>query len=94
MRRFPQERSVLVVDNASVHKGEDVRELLDQAGVHLIYLPPYSPDLNPIEHAFSTLKARLRRQQSATRFDVIQATEYIQAPHARGFFQDCGYGRA
>ena len=47
---------VLVMDNLSVHKGERVRELIEHRGCQLLYLPPYSPDLNPIEEAFSKIK--------------------------------------
>ena len=47
---------VVVMDNLSVHKRETVRELIEGAGAHLLYLPPYSPDFNPIEEAFSKIK--------------------------------------
>jgi transposase len=50
---------VVVMDNLSSHKGERVRELIEGKGCELLYLPPYSPDFNPIEQAFSKLKSGL-----------------------------------
>ena len=49
------------MDNLSAHKSDDVRSAIEAAGAELRYLPPYSPDLNPIEQAFSKLKAHLRK---------------------------------
>lgn len=57
----PTERSVIVLDNASIHRGLEIRELCDAWGVKLEYLPPYSPDYNPIELTFNTLKSWIRR---------------------------------
>ena len=51
---------VVVMDNLSAHKGSRVRELIEAKGRELLYLPPYSPDLNSIEEAFSKIKALLR----------------------------------
>ena len=56
---------VVVMDNLSSHKGPRVRELLEARGCELLYLPAYSPDLNPIEGAFAKLKALLRRAGGA-----------------------------
>ncbi|KAJ3542004.1 hypothetical protein NMY22_g3671 [Coprinellus aureogranulatus] len=58
---FPGPLSVLVMDNARIHHGPEIKELLAEHGVLLEYLPPYSPDLNPIEEAFSKVKAFIRR---------------------------------
>jgi transposase len=55
---------VVVMDNLSAHKGERVKELIEQRGCELLYLPPYSPDLNPIEEAFSKVKRILRKAES------------------------------
>lgn len=52
---------VVVMDNLSSHKGRDVRRSIEAAGARLLYLPPYSPDFNPIENAFAKLKALLRK---------------------------------
>ena len=57
---------VVVIDNLSSHKGPRVRELIEAAGARLLYLPPYSPDFNPIEMAFSKLKALLRKAAERT----------------------------
>lgn len=54
--KWPEPRSVLIIDNASIHHSERVQQLCDDAGVVLLYLPPYSPDLNPIEEFFGELK--------------------------------------
>jgi transposase len=58
---FPAKNSVLVMDNASFHHSERIREMCEEAGVKLVYLPPYSPDFNPIEEFFSELKAYIKR---------------------------------
>lgn len=52
---------IVVMDNLSSHKSEQVREIIEAAGASLLYLPPYSPDFNPIEQAFAKLKAHLRK---------------------------------
>ena len=51
----------VIMDNAPWHKGEDIRQMIQDTGAILIYLPPYSPDLNPIEHAWANLKAKIRK---------------------------------
>jgi transposase len=56
----------VVMDNLSSHKGPRVRELIEAAGASLLYLPPYSPDFNPIENAFAKLKALLRKAAERT----------------------------
>ena len=57
---------IVVMDNLSSHKGPRVRELIEAAGAKLLYLPPYSPDFNPIENAFAKLKALLRKAAEPT----------------------------
>lgn len=59
--RWPEPKSVLIMDNASFHRSDRIEEMCTDAGVKLVYLPPYSPDLNPIEEFFSDLKAFIRR---------------------------------
>ena len=61
-RPYPGERSVIVMDNASIHRTREVEEACEQAGVILVYLPPYSPDKNPIEEFFAELKAFIKKQ--------------------------------
>lgn len=54
--QWPQPKSVLVMDNASFHRSEEMEQMCAEAGVELVYLPPYSPDFNPIEEFFAELK--------------------------------------
>ncbi len=61
-----QQGDIVVMDNLSSHKGAGVRAAIEAAGAHLLYLPPYSPDFNPIENAFSKLKALLRAAAERT----------------------------
>ena len=86
---------VVVMDNLSSHKGQRVRELIEGRGCELLYLPPYSPDLNPIERAFAKLKASLRRAQARTFGALIEAMGRglgeITDQDASGFFRHCGY---
>ena len=86
---------VVVMDNLSAHKGERVRELLENRGCELVYLPPYSPDLNPIEQAFAKLKGLLRKTGARTREALIEAMgaalSAVSARDASGFFGGCGY---
>ena len=64
---------IVVMDNLSAHKGHRVRELIKERGCELLYLPPYSPDLNPIEEAFSKLKGILRKVEARSREALIEA---------------------
>jgi transposase len=66
MDSFPGPQSILVMDNAPVHHGGRVEQICAAAGVLLIYLPPYSPDMNPIEKFFSVLKSQLKQRQILT----------------------------
>jgi transposase len=61
-RPFPEPNSVLIMDNASFHHSERIEQMCCDAGVVLLYLPPYSPDLNPIEEFFAELKAFIKKQ--------------------------------
>lgn len=63
--RWPEPKSVLVMDNASFHHTERLEQMCYDAGVKLTYLPPYSPDLNPIEEFFAELKAFIKKNWSA-----------------------------
>ena len=92
-----QERpgAIVVMDNLAAHKAEAVRSALDRAGLNHRYLPPYSPDLNPIEQAWSKLKARLRatgaRSRGALEEALGPALAGITARDARGRFRLAGY---
>ena len=86
---------VVVMDNLSSHKGSRIRRLIEERGCELLYLPPYSPDLNPIEEAFSKLKGALRRAEARSREALIEAMgvalSAVSARDARGFFAHRGY---
>ena len=80
---------VVIMDNLSAHKGERVRKLIEERGCELLYLPPYSPDLNPIEEAFSKVKRLLRvvgaRTKEALVEAISKALDAVGASDARGF---------
>src|SRR5207237_2825359 len=86
---------MVVMDNLSIHKGVKVRNAIEARECQLLFLPSYSPDLSPIEEAFSKLKAALRRASARTREAleeaICQALELITAQDARGWFAHCGY---
>ena len=86
---------LVVLDNLSSHKGPRVAELIRAAGAHLVYLPPYSPDLNPIELAFSKIKQSLRSLAARhvdEQWHAMQAVlDQITSSDANGFFRHCGY---
>jgi transposase len=86
---------IVVMDNLSAKKGSRVRELIEECGCDLLYLPPYSPDLNPIEEAFAKLKALLRKAEARTREALLEAMsralDTVMASDARGFVEHLGY---
>jgi transposase len=86
---------IVVIDNLSSHKGEDVREAIEAAGATVRFLPPYSPDFNPIEKAFAKLKAHLRRAAARTvealRRVIDNLARAITPTECANFFAACGY---
>lgn len=86
---------IVVMDNLSVHKSAWARELVEAEGAEVLLLPPYSPEFNPIEEAFSKVKGVLRRAKARTLAALFEATHSalgsVSAQDARGFFGDCGY---
>ena len=86
---------IVVMDNLGAHRPRRVRELIEGAGCELIYLPPYSPDLNPIEEAFSKVKHMLRKIGARSKEALIEAMDRalraVSAEDVRGFFAHCGY---
>jgi transposase len=86
---------VVVMDNLAAHKGQRIKELIEERGCELMYLPPYPPDLNPIEEAFSKVKRLLRETEARTRKGLIEAMgaaiSTVTAQDAYGFFEHCGY---
>jgi transposase len=86
---------VVVLDNLAVHKQPEVREAIERAGARLRFLPPYSPDFNPIEQAFAKLKAFLRRARPRT-FDqvcalIAAALHLFQPDECANYVRNCGY---
>lgn len=88
----------VVPDNVRTHKGATLRQPIEAAGCRLHFLPPYSPDLSPIEAAFAKSKAALRRAKARTVEAVQQAIgpalDAITPQDARHYFTHCGYGAA
>jgi transposase len=84
---------VVVMDNLSSHKVNGVREWIEKAGAEVLYLPPYSPDLNPIEKAWAKLKQLLRSAKARTKETLDQAIEealkLISADNAQAWFKHC-----
>ena len=87
---------VVVMDNLSAHKVAGVREQIEATGAVLVYLPPYSPDLNPIEQAWSKIKQVLRSLKARTsetlESAVAHALAAITPENAIAWFSHCGYG--
>jgi transposase len=90
-----QAGQIVVMDNLSTHTGEKVRQAIEARGCQLLFLPSYSPDLSPIEEAFSKLKAFLRRVGARTpealQEAIGQALLTITVQDAHGWFRHCGY---
>jgi transposase len=86
---------IVVMDNLSAHKGARVRQLIEERGCQLLFLPAYSPDFSPIEETFSKIKANLKRVGARTREAlqeaITQALETVTSQDARGWFAHCGY---
>lgn len=102
MNAWPPPHSVLVVNNVSIHKVAGIQELVEETGVHLFYLPVYSPDYNPIEFTFSMIKVwlhsnceRVNQQYEAEGgmiYDISwEVVHVVMVEHARGWYKHCGY---
>lgn len=91
-----QPGDVVVMDNLSAHKAPAVREWIEKAGAEVLYLPPYSPDLNPIEKAWAKLKQLLRAVKARSKETLDQAiTELlpcITPDNAKAWFRFALYG--
>ena len=93
----PELRSgdVVIMDNLSSHKRQRTRELIEAAGAQLVFLPPYSPDLNPIEMVFSKIKQKLRtlacRTRDALWRSMQSVLDTITPTDASNCFRHCGY---
>lgn len=93
--RTLQPGDIVVMDNLSAHKVAGVREAIESAGAEVLYLPPYSPDFNPIETLFSKFKHLLRsaaeRTVEALWRTCGQLVDLFQEPECRNHFRHCGY---
>lgn len=88
---------IVVMDNLPAHKVAGVRQAIEAAGATLLYLPPYSPDFNPIEMAFSKLKALLRKTAARTKDDlrdaIASAIDAFTPAECQNYFAAAGYDR-
>lgn len=86
---------IVVMDNLSSHKTPEIGEMIETAGAALWYLPPYSPDLNPIEKMWSKVKAFLRETKARGTEELYEAVRLalkkITPRDAHGWFESCGY---
>ena len=86
---------IVVMDNLPAHKVAGIRQSIEAVGAHLLYLPPYSPDFNPIEMAFSKLKAYLKRRAARTVDDlweaIAEAIGTFNPEECQNFFAAAGY---
>ena len=86
---------VVVMDNLPAHKVAGIAEAIQRRGAQLVYLPPYSPDLSPIEHCWSKVKTYLRkaqaRSQEGLEVALEQALATVTDSDAQGWFRHCGY---
>lgn len=87
---------IVIMDNLSAHKAKSIRQAIEATGARLFFLPPYSPDFNPIEPAWSKLKTYLRGVGARTIDDlndaIASAMDNTTPANCRGWFQHCGYG--
>ena len=86
---------IVIMDNLSAHKSERTLELIEQAGARVLFLPPYSPDLNPIEKMWSKVKQYLRSAEARTEHNLLRtigsALATVTAQDAMNWFASCGY---
>ncbi len=86
---------IVILDNLGSHKGNEVRRLIEARGAHLLFLPPYSPDLNPIELAFAKLKALLRAAAERSVDDlwarIGECLDAFTPDECRNYFKHAGY---
>jgi transposase len=87
---------IVIMDNLGSHRGKAVRKAIRAAGARLLFLPKYSPDLNPIEQVFSKLKHMLRKAKARSEDALLAATakllETYQPDECRNYFLNSGYG--
>jgi transposase len=90
-----KEGQIVVMDNLSAHRPKRIRELIEQHGCELLYLPAYSPDYNPIEEAFAKIKNLLRNAAARSKETLVEAIgaalSAVTVADVRGFFEHAGY---
>jgi transposase len=90
-----KEGQIVVMDNLSAHRPKRIRELIEQHGCELLYLPAYSPDLNPIEEALAKIKNLLRNAAARSKETLVEAIgaalSAVTVADVRGFFEHAGY---
>lgn len=90
-----KEGDVVIMDNLSSHKTQSIRKLIRSVGAKVFYLPPYSPDLNPIENCFSKVKSWLRKERQTQIDELIKTTgkiiDMITSQEASNYFFNAGY---
>lgn len=86
---------IVVADNLGAHKNQEARKLIEAAGAAIVFLPPYSPDFNPIEKMWSKIKHSLRSSVARTYGSLLQAMkrafDSVTSDDAHGWFLSCGY---
>jgi len=89
------EGDIVIMDNSTPHKVKGVVEPIIAVGAKVVYLPPYSPDFNPIEMMWSKIKAYLRKVKARTKElleqAIVEALDCITVPDILGWFAECGY---
>ena len=97
MQPFPDKHSVVIMDNCSIHHVAEVKDLIEDGGILVLFLPPYSPDYNPIEELFSYLKYYLKEHEDLiqvipTPIPIIEAAlDSVTKSKCHGWINDCGY---
>ncbi len=97
MKTFPDTHSIIIMDNCSIHHTQHIKDYLDDMGIMLLYLPPYSPDFNPIEELFSYLKYYLKEHEQLIEslpspIPVIEAAlDSVTGSKCNGWINDSHY---
>lgn len=100
MNKWPLPNSVLVIDNAKIHKVAGIRDMVEECGARLLYLPSNSPDFNPIESAFPKIREWLHTNhdhvdqelENGTARDVfLKGIRSVTAEHVKRWYKACGY---
>jgi len=97
MNQYPEDNSVIVMDNVRIHHDEELVTLLEGLGCRVVFLPPYSPDFNPIETAFSSVKSWIRRNRNFMEacndpiYALLVACSQITPQMAKSFFEESIY---